>query len=175
MAHVRQSWQNLPKNRISWISLRIHQRLQPGHHLPAVYKTSYLYRQLASYCDLSKCNEKNKRNEGSPDRSDLPCSQRLHLWYATWGRRDVLRAENNRFEHRKSVNISVAFATIVLLYMHTFFRVKTRTNHVFHSEMYSRESEISTDKDTEAQVNFLCSLSKCITCTSLTWWIAPYI
>lgn len=115
MAHVRQSWQNLPKNRISWISLRIHQRLQPGHHLPAVYKTSYLYRQLASYCDLSKCNEKNKRNEGSPDRSDLPCSQRLHLWYATWGRRDVSRAENNRFEHRKSVNISVAFATIVLL------------------------------------------------------------
>lgn len=63
MAHVRQSSQNLLKHQMSWISLRIHQSLQPGHHLSAVYKKSYFYIQLTSYYDLSKCNEKKQTNK----------------------------------------------------------------------------------------------------------------
>lgn len=63
MAYVRQSSQNLLKHQMSWISLRIHQSLQPGHHLSAVYKKSYFYIQLTSYYDLSKCNKKKQTNK----------------------------------------------------------------------------------------------------------------
>lgn len=129
MVFVRPSLQNLLKyisqHHISWISLRIHQSLKPGHHLPAVYKKSYFYIQLASKCDLPKCNEKKKCRypfisvpfHAVETLSDMVATSQMWCQIKMYAK---YKNPQKTLSTKKVYNISIIFATISLL-LHTHF------------------------------------------------------